>query len=133
MTSKHKGQEGATEEIGAQNVAGPVGAEVYPGDADSQDQEGQERLDGSAKPRPADKNGGQIDEEAKEDEGLVRMSAREAETANLVIEAGQVGGWPGTVNGYLKDGTENHNDQSARGGKALGRPSASSPVLHEQT
>jgi hypothetical protein len=61
-----------------------VGTEVYPGDADSQDQEGQERLDGSAKPRPADKNAGQIDEEAKEDEGLVRMSARKAKTVNII-------------------------------------------------
>jgi hypothetical protein len=109
-----------------------MGAEVYPGDADSQDQEGQKRLDGSAKPRPADKNRGQIDEEAKEDEGLVSMPAREAKTPKGVIDADQVGGWSGTVNEYLKEGSEKQQDQDARGGKALGRPSASSPVHHEQ-
>jgi hypothetical protein len=57
VTSKQEGEEGTTEEIGTQNVAGPMGAEVYSGDTDTQDQEDQERLDGSAKPRPADKNG----------------------------------------------------------------------------
>lgn len=84
VTSKQEGEEGATEEKAAQNIAWPVGTEVYPGDADSEVQEGQERLDEPAKPRPADKNGGQIDEEAKEDEGLDSMSARKAKTVNII-------------------------------------------------
>lgn len=128
VTSKQQGQKGATEEVGAQNVAGPVGAEVYPGDANSQDQEDQERLDGSTKPRPADKSGGQIDKEAEEDQRLVSMPAGKAKTAKRVGDADQVGGWPGTVNEQLQEGTKGQNGQSAHGGKAL-----SSPMYYEQT
>ena len=98
---QQEGEQGAAEEISAQNVAGPVGAEVYPGDADCQDQAGQEGLEGPAQPRPMDKHGGQMDEEGKEDEGLVGVPAGEAKTAKRIIEADQVGGWSGSIHEHL--------------------------------